>query len=259
MNQFRAIYAAVILQIRQSRGRNFDIFRYLLPVPGAILFAWIARQSTDPAVATYVLVGVPLMSISTAMMFGVGSTLSNEVRGGTLEFALISRTSMLTMLISKSVAQVITSLTTALISLVTVFIVAHQFLTVAYIGLLPVSLLLAVISIMVVSLFFSPYLLLIRGGSGIFSSYAPFVTILSGFLFPISTLPRVLYVIARILPNSWVMDAVWQSIQGKVSAWHIAGTWGISSVVMAAWFILFYFMVKLVEKKIRVTGVIGTY
>jgi ABC-type uncharacterized transport system permease subunit len=259
LNQLRAILAAVILQIKQSRGRNFDPFKYLVPVPGAVVFAWIARQSPDPAVVTYVLVGVPLMAISTAMMFNVGSSLEIEIRGGTIEFALISHTTMLTMLISKSIAQVITSMATALISLATVFAIAHQFLSVAYIGLLPFSLLLALLSIMVTSLFFSPYLFLIRGGGGLFAVYGPFVTVLSGFLFPIATLPKALYIVARALPNSWAMDAIWQSIRGNVSEMQVVLSWGICAAVIMTWFTVTYFMVKLVEKRIRVTGDLARY
>ena len=94
MNQLRVILAIIKVQLKQRRGcGGIDVFSYLLPAAGAAVFAWLARQSNDPTVATYVLIGVPLMGISGGLIFNVGWALSNEISWGTLEFALISPTS----------------------------------------------------------------------------------------------------------------------------------------------------------------------
>ncbi|MDD5289216.1 MAG: hypothetical protein PHY28_08925, partial [Dehalococcoidales bacterium] len=129
---------------------------------------------------------------------------------------------------------------------------------VAEIGLLPLSVLVAIIGVFMVGLFFAPFMTLARGRGGFFNAFMPFAAVLSGFLFPVDRLPSGLLVIARLLPTSWAMDGVWQSIQG--SSWlQVATSWGISILLSALWFWVIYFMFKMVEKRIRVTGALGTY
>jgi ABC-2 type transport system permease protein len=232
---------------------------YLTAVAGAVVFAWLARQSNAPTISTYLLVGVPLLGISGNLIATVGWSLASEVNKGTIEFAMISSTPMITVIIGKTLAHIIIAFTAAILSFATMFIITRGPLTVAYGALLPFSLILAITSILITSLFFSPLMILAKGRGGFFNVFTPFVAVLSGFVYPISELPTVLRILARCLPASWAMDAIWQSIQGTESVWRIIGPWGMCILISAIWFTVIRFMFKIIEKRIRITGTLGTY
>jgi ABC-2 type transport system permease protein len=232
---------------------------YFTAVLGSIVFAWLARQSNTPTISTYLLVGVPLLGISSNLIAAVGWSLASEVNRGTLEFAMISPTSMITMIVGKTLANMIIAFTAAIISFATMFIITRSPLTVANGALLPFSLMLAFTSIFITSLFFSPLMILARGRGGFFNVFTPFVAVLSGFVYPISELPTVLNILARCLPASWAMDAIWKSIEGTTSVQQIIASLGMCILVSAIWLMVIYFMFKIVEKRIRVTGTLGTY
>jgi ABC-type uncharacterized transport system permease subunit len=215
--QLRAIIAAIRQDIKQGGSNRPQLLSMLNGAVFAAVYAWIARQSGNPNVSTYLIIGGPLMVMSNRVIFRVGWSLTSEVNSGTLEFSLISQTSMITVFVGKTLAQLVSSLPNALAYLVTIYFVTGSQFTVAEIGLLPFSVLVAIVGVFMVGLFFAPFMTLARGRGGFFNAFMPFAAVLSGFLFPVDRLPTGLLVIARLLPTSWAMDGVWQSIQG--SSW----------------------------------------
>jgi ABC-type multidrug transport system permease subunit len=83
--------------------------------------------------------------------------------------------------------------------------------------------------------------------------------VFSGFLYPISILPMAFKIIARLLPTSWAMDGVIHSIEGQVSMWRIAGDWGIALAISLVYVFLTHALLKVVERKVRRTGVLSIY
>lgn len=199
------------------------------------------------------------MAISGRLIQRVGWALTVEANSGTLEFSLISQTPMITVFIGKTLAQMVSSSVNAAASFLTVLIMTGGVFSVNKIELLPFSLLLAIVSVFVIGLFFAPFMTLSKGRGGFFQAIMPFVAILSGFLFPVDRLPSALLVIARLLPTSWAMDAIWKSVQGNTSFGQVVISWAMSGVLSVLWFILTYYMFIMVEKRIRVTGTLGTY
>lgn len=261
MNQLRAIYAAIRLELKQNNESSVSRFMNMgiTGIAFAAVYAWIVRQSGNPTISTYVLIGAPLMSICNRMIFRVGWSLTSESNSGTLEFSLISQTPMISVFIGKTLAQLISSFANAALSFITILLMLGGSFTVAEIKYLPFSLLLAIVSIIMVSLFFSPFMTLSKGRGGFFNAFMPFVAVLSGFLFPIDRLPLVLQVVARLLPTSWAMDAIWQSVQWTNSWCPVVTAWTMCLLLSALWFAIIYLMFKMVEKRIRVTGTLGTY
>lgn len=259
MYQLRAIYAIIRQTLKQSNSKSSQIVGMATGVVFAAVYAWIARQSGNSTVSTYVLIGVPLMAISGRLIQRVGWALTVEANSGTLEFSLISQTPMITVFIGKTLAQMVSSSVNAAASFLTVLIMTGGVFSVNKIELLPFSLLLAIVSVFVIGLFFAPFMTLSKGRGGFFQAIMPFVAILSGFLFPVDRLPSALLVIARLLPTSWAMDAIWKSVQGNTSFGQVVISWAMSGVLSVLWFILTYYMFIMVEKRIRVTGTLGTY
>jgi ABC-type polysaccharide/polyol phosphate export permease len=259
MKYICVMHAAAIQQWKQINVGGGNLAWPLTQISFIVVFTWIAMQEADPAVLTYLLVGLPLMTIWSGVAFRVGYTLNNELSNQTLQFVYASPTPVIVVSIGKAIAQFIWGLPTGVLSFGIVFLITRTAPQVADVGSLVPSLLFVVAGMVVTSLFFSPLMVLVGGRAGFFNAIIPFGFILSGFMFPVDRLPPVLEVMARCMPTSWAMENVWLSIQGTGSWQSMAGNWGmciLTSVVLSG---VTYLMFKIMERRIRVTGTRDLY
>jgi ABC-2 type transport system permease protein len=259
MNELRAMMAS-LSQEWKTTATGFSSLAFLLEaVPMVAVFAWIAKQSDDPSVLAYMVVGAPLVVIWNGVLFRVGRSLINELAGRTLEFTMISRTPVMVMLLGKAVAQIAYGILTGIVTLLVMFLVIRQLPEVASIPLLLISLVFVIFGLTMTSLLVAPVMVLVGGRAGFYNAIMPFGIVLSAFLFPVNRLPIALQVMARLLPMSWAMDGVWQSIRGPESFWPVVLTWALCIVSSAVIFGATHLLFRVVEKRIRITGVLSTY
>ena len=256
MNNLYAIYAAFRQQWKVEMSSKINIFALLTSVPGAIILAWIVRQSGDQDVITYVIVGVFFVSIWRGIVFQIGWSIHNELSGGTLDFSLISRTPLIALIFGKSLAEVLYRARSGLIASIIILLMAGKPPDAANIPLLICSLVFVVISISITGLLFAPLFVLARGRGGFWNAIIPFTTVLGCFLIPIVQLPTGLAVAARFIPASWAMESVWFSIVGA-KWWIILRAWGMCLLTTAFVFTISYLMLRIVEKRIKMTGSLG--
>ena len=228
-------------------------------LPTAAVLAWLAMQSKTPSVLTYMLVGIPLMAMCNGLLFKVGWSLNNELWGRTLDFALISRTPLTVILLGKSLAQLVFRLPQGAIALIAMFIITHQIPHVASLPLLLLSLIFIFIGLIALSLFLAPFMVIVGGKAGFFNAIMPLAVVLSGFMFPIDRLPLVLEIIAKFIPTSWAMSCIWQAINGPDSAWSFISAILACLLTSGLLLVITYYMCKIVEKKLRITGELATY
>lgn len=259
MNHLLAIRAAFRQQWKIAASSTDVSFLVLTPVPTAAVFAWIVGQSADPSALSYIYFGAPVMMIYQFVVFMVGWSLNNELVGRTLEFSLISRTPMMFVMFGKAVATIVRGIPGGIVTAAVIFIVSRQSPEVADPGPLVVSLLFVFIGMSVTALAFSPLMVIAGGRGGFFNAFIPFGVVLSGFLFPVAQLPTALRLMARLIPTSWAMEGVWQSIQGVESVGSLAGVLAMSLLASAALLGVTWLMFGAVEKRIRVTGTLGIY
>ena len=259
MNQIRAMIASALQQWKQIDLTGGNLSLHLASVPMASVITWIAMQRGDPAALSYLLVGLPLMTVWSGVVFRIGYTLNNEMSNQVLQFVYISRTPIILVSLGKAAAQVIWGLPTGLVSLVVVYLMTKMAPQVADVGSLSISLILVIMGIAVASLFFSPLMVLVGGPTGFFGVIILLGSLLGGFVFPVDRLPVVLAVFARLVPTSWAMDAVSLSIRGTDNSLAILGAWGMSILTAIVMFGITYVMFNTVEKKLRVEGIRDVY
>lgn len=254
MNQFRAMLASAVQQWKQLGITAGNLSFHLATIPMVAVITWIAMQRGDAVVMSYLLVGLPLMTIWSGVAFRIGYTLTIEMSNQTLQFVYISRTPVIIVSLGKALAQVVWGLPTGGISFLVVFLMTGMTPQVANPAGLIVSLLLVIIGIAVASLFFSPMMVLVGGRGGFFNTVIPFGLVLTGFVFPVDRLPVVLAGMARIMPTSWAMDGVRLSLD-KASTWpDILVAWGMSMLTAVIMGGITYLMFRVVEQRVRVTG-----
>jgi ABC-2 type transport system permease protein len=259
MNLITAIIAAFVQQWKQTASSIMNLSFLIAAIPNMAVIAWVALRSNNPDVLTYLLVGAPLIGIWNGVVLQVGWSLNSELSAHTLEFAIISRTPMMLVMLGKSLAQLLYGLPTGIVSLITMLIVVRQFPSIADVPSLLVSLIFVVIGLVVTSLLLAPLMVLVGGKAGFFNAIMALGVLVSGFLFPIDRLPSGLEIIARLLPTSWAMSGIWQSIKGYDSIWSVIGAWAACILTSAILLGLTYLMFRAVEKRIRITGVLSTY
>jgi len=102
INMWRAIFAAFLQQLKTTVTSIANLPIVFTAVPTVVVIGWIAHQSDNPAVLTYIAVGLPLMINWNGLIFRVGWSLNDELSLGTIEFALISRTPIMVVLFGKT-------------------------------------------------------------------------------------------------------------------------------------------------------------
>lgn len=255
----RAILAAFLQQWKEVVNSIMNLAYFFGAIPTVAVIAWVGLKSGNSDVLTYLLVGAPLIHVWNGVILRVGWSLSDEMYGRTMEFTLTSRTPLMMVMLGKSLAHLVYGLPTGIVSLLTMLIIVRQVPSVADIPSLLVSFLFILLGLAVFSLLMAPLMVLVGGRAGFFNVFMSLGVMISGFLFPIDRLHSWLTAVARALPTSWAMDGIWQSITGYQSYWSIIYAWGMCILVSAFILGVTYLMFRAVEKRIRVTGVLGVY
>jgi ABC-type multidrug transport system permease subunit len=255
MNTIYAIMAAFRQHWKNTTANLWSLSFFFGAVPQVAVFAWIASQNPDRAVLGYLIIGAPFMAIWNSVFFGIAGALSNEIWDGVIEFTIISKTSILVSLLGKALAMMVFAIPVGLISAGTMLIVGRQMPVIDNWPMLFVSIIVIFIGLTSIGLVMMPVIALSRGRtSGIFTPLIPLVITFSGFLYPITSLPSWLGFVSHILPSAWGMESVMQAVKGPDSAWAVISGWVYSLLISAALLVITYYLFKMVEKRLRITG-----
>jgi ABC-type multidrug transport system permease subunit len=254
LGQWYAFRGALLQQWRVS-SKGIERWTFIFSTaPNAAVLAWVVRESTEPLALAYVSLGSFMMALWNGGVFRVGWSLTNELWSGTFELSIASKSPAFVITFGKALALIASSIIAGAASFFVVVAVAQDMLSVDSIPLLFVSLVVAFIALAAGCFIFAPLMALSRGRGGFFNAFLPLGTVLSGFLYPLTTLPKGLEVVGHLLPTSWAMDAVIRSADGSGSVWTVVGEWGIAISVAIAWLGISFVMFQAVEKRLRVLG-----
>jgi ABC-2 type transport system permease protein len=258
-NLLRALAASFIQQLKNTSFNVGSLNYSIGAISSIIVYSWIANQTQDLSRINYLLAGAPFMAIWSGVAFRTGWSLDSEIGYNTLEFALISRTPMVVVLMGKALAQLAYALPVGVLSLILMSLLTHHPPAAANLPLFLISICFILTGIAIVSLVFAPVLVLFGGRAGFFNGILPFGIILSGFVFPPENLPLVFRVISWIMPTSWAMSGAWQSIKGPDSVWPVIFTWLMCILTSFLLFVITVYLFKKIEDRIRISGRLGTY
>ncbi len=255
---FRAIGAAYLHHWKISRSANNLIASFLFSVPTATMIVWMASRPNDPFIFTYVAVGVLLLSTWNSSVLRIGFGLANEQQQQTLEFSLTSRTPLMAIMLGKTLALLMPGLLSGLGALASAFLIAGHLIRVNDPAVFFGSLVVALISLVAITFIFVPLFVVVGGRAGFFGAVTAFGMVFSGFVHPVSALPDALRVFAYPLPTSWAMEGIGMALRGDESIMVIAGRWGLSLALSAVYSVVTFWLFRIVDKRVRITGVLGT-
>jgi ABC-2 type transport system permease protein len=249
--------ASFLQQWKQTWNLGDTLFPIVSAAGPALAAGWIVGQSSNDAAVSHVFFGAALMAVWTLGVFYTGWSLSVEHFQGTLEIVMTSRTPLMLVLLGKALGITAWMMPSAVASVLIVLAFAGEVTPVAAPGLLAVSAVMALASVIVTSFIFAPVGFLSGARGGFFNALMPLGTVLSGFLYPIGVLPAALEVVARCLPSAWAMDAVVRSISGRGSAWTVVADWAVASLLVAVLIGATAAAFRIAERRVRVSGSLG--
>ena len=218
-----AVRGAFLQQWRvTARVRELVLITFF-QAPLAIGLGWVARSSDEPAIVATVAIGAGLMILWNMAVFYTGFAMVGELVDGTLELNMLSRSPVALVMLGKSLAFMTFYAMPAAIGGVGAWLMAGSNASAARPEMFALSVVVVLASVVVVQFLFAPLTLLVGGTSGFFNAIMPAGVVLSGYLYPVATLPFGLEVVARILPTSWAMEAF---------VWSLTGSHGASDILL---------------------------
>ena len=266
LSNFHAFIAVFSLQRRLlftvngnpvlSAINSFSLLLSTIPIVATV--AWIANGHKDPVVIAYLAVGTPLMVIWNNVVFRSGFMLLGEILEGTLDLALVSRTPLILLTLSKTAALIVFTTILGAIGAFTAFIIMVDApIYFPSLVLIVAAFAVATISVAALSFLFAPIGVLVAGRPGFMNAIFPAGVVLSGFLYPIAILPPAVEAVARALPTAWAMDAVMRCIRGSPVT-DVLQAWGVALALSGLYIVVTYFMFRATESRIRINGSVAT-
>lgn len=232
------------------------------PVIGALgpaaVIGYIAGRSDNVTAISYVFVGASLSIMWNNGIFRTGWSLAEEQSAGTLDLMMTTRTPVALIMLGKALAIMAFASLAGTVTFFVVLAISSRVPPVDNAALFLMSGIVALIAVVVSSFFFAPFSFLAGVRGGFFNAIMPFGAVVSGFLYPIDLLPGSLEAVARLMPTAWAMQAVVDSLDGSASdlavVIDLAVALALSGLLLAVSFLLF---IK-VERRVRLSGSLGT-
>lgn len=237
-----------------ARARGF---RWLEGLPLAFLIGWVAGQSGDARVVTYVAIGVFLMRTWTQGVFDMGWSLQTERFMGTFELQFAARSPLMVVMLGKATALAVVAAQGGLAGTLLVLIMARTSLSADQLAVVVPSLLLALIALFASSFVFTPLMVLARGGGGFFEAIRPFGVVFGGFLAPVSKLPVWLQPVAWVLPSSWAMAALVASLEQPGALLTVAPFWSAALGISVLYLLAAAQLFRIIERQVLRDGTLA--
>ena len=232
LSNLRITYAAMLIMLRD---------RWFIMSRGGYIVLWTIRPVFDLAIAalihasgrtelvSYVAIGITANAFIFTTIFWVGEILDRERLRGTLPALFLSPGARLSWLGGFTLAGAAETVLTAAVVLAAGLVLFGVVLNVAWLSLL-VTGALFLTTLVGMGLIFASAGLLVRQSNGLANLLSPFVMLFGGIYFPVSDLPLLLRIVARMLPLGYATEALALSTLdaaslGEIShlLWPLAG------------------------------------
>lgn len=257
--QLHVIATVFELHLRQVAVDGFVLFTVMIqPLIVALLAIYMLRD-TEGFQAIYAVVGSGLTGLWSGTLFFSAFNIRGERWTGTLEYIVASPTPLETVVIGKSLANTLLSLSSMVLGYGMAVIVFGFELSITNSLTFAVSLVLGVLALISMGLVIAPFMALNIGADAWVNSLEAPMYILAGFLFPIAMLPAWITPISYLLAPYWAARALHGTSSGGAPLQDVALSW--------MWLILFsvlylliarYLFARLIQKA-RVDATLGVH
>lgn len=223
--QMRVIVTAFQLQLKQIAVDGFVLFTAIIqPLVFALLGIYMLRD-TEGFKAIYVVVGGALTGLWSGTLFFSSFNVRGERWMGTLEYIVGSPTALSTVIIGKSLANSVMSLSSLVLGYAIALALFQFDLTITNSPAFIVSLLLGVIALVSMGLVIAPFMALNIGADAWVNALEYPIYMLGGFLFPIALLPNWTTPLSYLLAPYWAARAIHGTSSGGAPLQDVVFSW----------------------------------
>jgi len=255
--QARTIRLVFILHLKQVAIDLFVIFTVIIqPLIVAMLAIFMLRD-TEGFEAIYVIVGSGLTGLWSGTLFFSAFNINTERWTGTLESIVASPTSLMTVVIGKSLANTVMSVSSMIFGYALVSSIFRFELNIANASAFVVSLILGLASLVSLGLVIAPFMSMNLGAHVWVNAMEFPVFTLAGFLFPIALLPAWVTPISYLLAPYWAARALHETSSGAVVMNDVLFSWGMLILLTTLNMFLSRTLFKKLLVKARVDATLG--
>jgi ABC-2 type transport system permease protein len=255
--QARTIRLVFILHLKQVAVDLFVIFTVIIqPLIVATLAIFMLRD-TEGFEAIFVIVGSGLTGLWSGTLFFSAFNINAERWTGTLESIVASPTSLMTVVIGKSLANTVMSVSSMIFGYALVSNIFDFELNVANTGAFMISLILGLASLVSLGLVIAPFMSMNLGAHVWVNAMEFPVFTLAGFLFPIALLPAWVTPISYLLAPYWAARALHETSSGAVDMNQVLFSWSMLILFTALNMLLSRALFKKLLFKARVDATLG--
>lgn len=249
----RTILFSIKLQIRQSFARPMYRFCLIIqPIAYLIIMYSLFRISGKEDFMSFVVLGTGLITLWSTIAFSTAGDLDRERMMGTLKALLATTTDYRIVVISKAIGNTLLGLVP--LTVLIVFAVVSGQCNIAEPGWFVLSMFMSIVSFLAMSLVFSSIFTLSRETRVFMNCLEYPIYILCGIIFPVSYLPKWLQVISKLLSPTLAIELLRNSIKGTTSVSEYTNDVCVLLALSLLYFVLSIVLLKLVEKRVRVTA-----
>lgn len=212
---FRVIFSTMIVQMKQSFAR--PMFRFCLlanPMLNTILLYEMYKNSGEENFMAYVVLGAGLMGLWGCICFSSAGDINRERYSGTLSLIFVAPTSFPIIILGKIIGNTLMSLLTLGISLATAKILFGIDLVLESPGYFLIALLATIITFIVISSVIACLLTLSRKTELYMNCIEIPMSLICGFVFPVSVLAPQVRIISYILSPTYAVELMRMAVWG---------------------------------------------
>jgi ABC-2 type transport system permease protein len=255
--QARTIRLVFILHLKQVAIDLFVIFTVIIqPLIVAMLAIFMLRD-TEGFEAIYVIVGSGLTGLWSGTLFFSSFNINAERWTGTLESIVASPTSLMTVVVGKSLANTIMSVLSMIFGYTLVSVFFSFELNIANLSAFVLSLVLGLASLVSLGLVIAPFMSMNLGAHVWVNAMEFPVFTLAGFLFPIALLPAWVTPFSYLLAPYWAARVLHETSSGAVDMNKVLFSWSMLILFTTLNIFLSRALFKKLLVKARVDATLG--
>ncbi|WP_409272113.1 ABC transporter permease [Neobacillus sp. SCS-31] len=247
------------LQMKLSIARPmFQFIIWISPLFYATLSYFIYGNVPNETLVHYVLLGSGFMALWSSIVYSSASDINRERFYGTLENIFVAPTPFSIILLGKIVGNTIWGMIAMGLSVLYLVVFFRVQVVIVHPLLFLLALLLVVLALIIFSFFLALFFTLSRQAEALMNFIEYPIYFICGFLFPISILPHWIQPLSYILPPTWAIALLRETL-AATNTDAILKTMGILLVLSLVYGLIAWSCYKAVERKARIDGKLGVY
>lgn len=251
--QFIKILSMELLYFTNLKNKMYQFLLFFQPLVFLTIIYFIGLTRLDININKYIF-ATAIISMWSYVLYSSGSSLISQKWNNTLALIIASPTSLYKIIISKVISNSIVSLISFFLTLFYAKVIFKFELIIGNSTIFIISLFFLLFSLSVIGIILATIFIAFKNVYDMQDLILYPVLIISGIFYPVYKFPLIIMIFSYCLPMTWSIQSIYTSIDK--SSFNIFSLL-ISFCISIIYLIISYFIVKRIEKILKIKGSIG--